>query len=293
MVFWSYLTISHTQIKNKLAEDGYVVLHGFFRADVIDAVRGDLAGWIDRQANQLLADGVIDDLHEAEPFETRWLRLVEEGAPRLKTIREDLHTPALFGLFFCPQLLDIVEGVLGQEIRLYPNYTVRPKLPDDALTQVLWHQDAAYTASGQHGHDANAGDLTEDALRMVNVWSPLVPARPENGCMQFVPGTHKLGLVSHNEREHYLEISDGALKPQLEQAIDVILDPGDVVLFSNLLFHMGQPNHSESIRWSCDWRYQDARQSTMRSETGHIARSQSDRSAEVQSPEAWAKLSFV
>ncbi len=293
LVPWSCITINPTQIKNKLAEDGYVVLHGFFHADVIDAVRGDLAGWIDRQANRLLVDGVIDDLHEAEPFETRWLRLVEGGAPRLKTIREDLHTPALFGLFFSPQLLDIVEGVLGQEIRLYPNYTVRPKLPDDALTQVLWHQDAAYTASGQHGHDANAGDLTEGALRMVNVWSPLVPARPENGCMQFVPGTHKLGLVPHNDREHYLEISDGALKPQLERAIDVILDPGDVVLFSNLLFHMGQPNHSDSIRWSCDWRYQDARQSTMRSETGHIARSPSDRSAEVKSPEAWAKLSFV
>jgi ectoine hydroxylase-related dioxygenase (phytanoyl-CoA dioxygenase family) len=292
-VSWSRITIIRTQIKNTLAENGYVVLHNFFRADVIDAVRGDLAEWIGRQARQLLADGVIDDLHEAELFETRWLRIVEGGGPRLKTIREDLHMSSLFSLFFDPQLLDIVESVLGPEIRLYPNYTVRPKLPNDTLTQVLWHQDAAYTASGQHGHDADAGDLTEDALRMVNVWSPLVPARAENGCMQFVPGTHKLGLVPHDDREHYLEISDDALKPQLERAIDVILDPGDVVFFSNLLFHRGQPNHSDSIRWSCDWRYQDARQSTMRSETGHIARSQSDPSVEVKSPEAWTELSFV
>ena len=131
------MTVAHTHIKHQLAEDGYVVLHDFFRADVIDAVRSDLSGWIDRRANQLLDDGAIDHLHEAELFETRWLRLVESGAPQLKMIREDLHMPALFGLFFCPQLLDIVEDVLGPEIRLYPNYTVRPKLPDDALTQVL------------------------------------------------------------------------------------------------------------------------------------------------------------
>ena len=29
--------------------------------------------------------------------------------------------------------------------------------------------------------------------------------------------------------------------------------PGDVVLFSNLIFHSGSPNHSDAIRWSIDW----------------------------------------
>ena len=34
-----------------------------------------------------------------------------------------------------------------------------------------------------------------------------VPARIENGCMRFIPGTHTLGLVPHEQREHYLEIA--------------------------------------------------------------------------------------
>lgn len=35
---------------------------------------------------------------------------------------------------------------------------------------------------------------------MANVWSPLVPGRPENGCMQFIPVTHKPGIVNHVNR---------------------------------------------------------------------------------------------
>jgi|ETNmetMinimDraft_26_1059896.scaffolds.fasta_scaffold106286_2 hypothetical protein len=31
---------------------------------------------------------------------------------------------------------------------------------------------------------------------MANVWSPRVSARPENGCMQYIPVTHKLGIVN-------------------------------------------------------------------------------------------------
>ena len=208
-------------------------------------------------------------------------------------LRSELHWPGMFALFFDRQLLDIVENLLGAEIRLYPNYTVRPKLPDHSATQVLWHQDAGYTASGKHGDDPNADSMTVDQLRMINVWSPLVPARPENGCMQFIPKSHLLGVVSHATKEYYLEIVEHELQPRLNDAVDIAVDPGDVVMFSNMLFRMGRPNRSHIVRWSCDWRYQDATQSTMRSNRGHIARSRSNPSAAVRDPEHWASLSFV
>lgn len=112
-----------------------------------------------------------------------------------------------------------MEKLLGPEIRLYPNYTVRPKLPEHAGTQVLWHQDAGYTAGNKHGNDPDAGSMTVEQLRMVNAWGP----------------------VSHMTKEYYLEIVEQELKPRLNDAVDIAVDPGDVVLFSNLLFHMGQP----------------------------------------------------
>ncbi|MSU70448.1 MAG: hypothetical protein EXS39_06690 [Opitutaceae bacterium] len=284
---------STSQLLEQLDEQGYVILQGILQPAVVAGVRNDMEEWVNRQAHQLRAQGVIDQLFKDEPFETRLIRLYANCPDRLpKTIRQELHLRGFFPLFFHRHLLDLAEARLGSEIRLYPNYSVRPKLPDHPATQVLWHQDAGYTASGQHGHDPRAGDTTADKLRMVNMWTPLVPARPENGCMQFIPRTHKLGLVPHLSKEHYLEIIDQEIQPRLKDAIDVILDPGDVVLFSNLLFHMGLPNRSKTVRWSCDWRYQDARQSTMRTEQGHIARSHAHPATEVKSAEQWTTLSF-
>ena len=276
-------------------QQGYAVLKGLLSPAVIDAVRVDLERWVEAQAQALLAQGVLADLLVDESFERRLARLFAghmEHAP--KGLRSELHWEGMYLLFFYPAVLDVVERLLGvAEIRLYPNYTVRPKFPDDPATEVLWHQDAGYTASGQHGRDERAGkEQHVEALRMVNVWAPLVPARRDNGCMQFVPGTHRAGLATHERREHYLEISAAEIGAHESDAIDIVCDPGDVVIFSNMLYHRGLPNATDEIRWSCDWRYQDAGQSTMRSERGHIARSRRAPETAVSSSAQWASLSF-
>jgi ectoine hydroxylase-related dioxygenase (phytanoyl-CoA dioxygenase family) len=129
---------------------------------------------------------------------------------------------------------------------------------------------------------------------MVNVWMPLVPATRQNGCMKFIPGTHRVGVVPHVVgAHHYLEITEEHLAPRIPHAVDIELDPGDLVLFSNLLFHMGQPNRSRSIRWSLDWRYQDARQDTLRPERGHLARSRAHPESTVATARQWASLEFA
>jgi len=110
--------------------------------------------------------------------------------------------------------------------------------------------------------------------------------------MQFIAGTHKVGVVPHESREHYLEIAEQELTPRLKDVLDVSTDPGDAVLFSNLLFHQGLPNTSGKIRWSFGFRYQDARQPTLRPERGHLARSQANPDGVVRTAEQWATASF-
>lgn len=262
-------------------DQGYVILPSLIEPAVRAAVQSDLEAIVDFLAEHLMSNGHISDPLKGAPFETRLYRLFRDHldlAP--KNLRYYLNRPGLFGLFFHPKLLDTVEAILGPEVRLYPNYSARPKLPDWAGTQVLWHQDAGYTSD----------DGAVAGLRMVNVWSPLVKATTENGCMQFIPGTHKLGAVPHDQREHYLQIADEFLTPRLPQAVNIELEPGDVVLFNNLLFHCGLPNRSQAIRWSLDWRYQDATQPTMRPEEGHLARSRAQPEAVVAGPDAWARL---
>jgi phytanoyl-CoA hydroxylase len=262
--------------------EGYAVLRGFLDTATIQAAREALATLVDRHAERLFAEGKIGHLFAEEPFETRLYRLYThhlEDTPR--NFRRELHLAELFGIFFHPGLLDRVETILGPEIRLYPNYTARPKLPEWKGTEVLWHQDGGYTGEGA------------ETLRMVNAWTPLVPATVENGCMEFIPGTHRLGVVAHEVKQYYLEITQEHLAPWMNQAVAIEAEPGDVVLFHNLLFHRGLPNHAHSIRWSLDWRYQDATQPTQRSERGHVARSRQDPAAAVQSAGEWARLSFI
>ena len=274
---------------------GYIILRRVLQAHVVADVVAELEKWVDARAREWRDSGQIADPSADEPFERRLVCLHEQLASgsAAKTLRRELHWPGMFGLFFQAQLLDLIESILGPEIRLYPNYSIRPKLPRHAPTKVLWHQDAGYTSSGLHGGDAKAGDLRVDQLRMVNAWSPLVPARIANGCMKFVPGSHKLGVVPHESREFYLEIVPQVLEPHLKDAVDIECDPGDVVLFSNLLFHMGQDNAADTVRWSADWRYQDATQSTLRAHRGHLARSAAHADKVVRSAEHWTQLSFI
>ena len=110
--------------------------------------------------------------------------------------------------------------------------------------------------------------------------------------MQFVPGTHKLGIVPHVRCQYYLEIVDKEFTRFFDKAVSIELDPGDIVLFSNLLFHQGLPNRSKMIRWSLDWRYQDATQPTLRREKGHVARSRKCPASAVKNVEEWVSLVF-
>jgi len=266
----------------QFANDGYLILRGFLSPTVLAEAQAAITELVDQHANRLVAAGQRTDRLAATPFPLRLLKLYEDNLDAAPVIfRPQLHLPGLFPLFFHNRLLNLVESVLGGEIRLYPNYSVRPKYPDLAATEVLWHQDGGYTE----------GNVAE--LRMVNVWTPFVPARVANGCMQFIPGTHKLGPVPHERRQYYLEIAASVLDAHRERAVNIELDPGDLVLFHNLLFHRGLPKHSREIRWSADWRYQDATQSTLRKENGHLARSRQHPEAAVQSAAVWASLSFT
>jgi ectoine hydroxylase-related dioxygenase (phytanoyl-CoA dioxygenase family) len=270
-----------TSLREQFADRGYVILRNFIARSVIEGVREDCAVLVDRLAQRLKSQGKIAELFASEPFETRLMKLLascEDQTPR--TLRRELHLPHMFELFGHTPLLDVVEQLLGPEIRLYPNYSVRPKLPENPHTEVPWHQDAGYT-EGETGE-----------LRMVNVWTPLVPPNVENGCMQFVPATHKLGPVPHHKGPIYLIIDDEWLKPRLKDAVNIEMEIGDIVLFSNLLFHVGLPNRSKHIRWSADWRYQDATQPTLRAHKGHLVRSRQHPAEVVKDAADWTSRKF-
>ncbi|HYE06317.1 MAG TPA: phytanoyl-CoA dioxygenase family protein [Planctomycetota bacterium] len=272
-----------------LDEHGFAILRGVLAPEVIAGARDALDRLSSARIARSLADGLIADARADLPFERRLIAIAAQHRDTVPGFfREDLHVPEFFALLAAPALLALGERLLGPEIRIYPNYMARPKLPDDQRMLISWHQDAAYTA----GFGVQ-GAVPADALRTLNVWAPLVPARRANGCMQAIPGSHRLGLVPHAPfQEIHLAIADHALAPHLDRAVDLACDPGDAIVFHNLLFHRGLPNTSDTIRWSVDWRLQDATQPTLRPQRGHLLRSR-DPAAAVTTAAGWAAATFA
>ena len=82
-----------------------------------------------------------------------------------------------------PEVLDAVEDLIGPDIRLF-HLTVWPKDAGSGA-YVSWHQDATYFALEPACH--------------VTAWVALTDAPVEAGCMEVVPGSHKLGQLPHAE----------------------------------------------------------------------------------------------
>ena len=278
-------------IIQKYDTDGYVVLRRFFPPSLVSGMKQAASRIVDTLAQRRLQTERTSEAFEDEPLETRFIKLYEEDQDNAPTeFTNELHTDEFFYLLFYPPLLNLAETVLGHEIRIAPGYFLRPKaFPDDRFRS-MWHQDAAYLYLGNQGF--NRTDF--DRIRTMNVWTPIVPVNRKNGCMQFIPGTHRHGMADHIPQppQNYLEIDHEVLDPALQSGpvVDVLLDPGDAVLFNTLLFHQGQDNRSDKVRWSMDFRYQDARQPTLIDLKGHLVRSRNHPGRTVRSKGQWRNL---
>ena len=101
-----------------------------------------------------------------------------------------------------------------------------------------WHQDQAY----------HAPDATYNG---VNFWMPLDNATVESGCLQFVPGSHKLDVlphhtINHDPRIHGLEVDNP--EQYASQAVPCPVPAGGVSLHACYMLHYAEPNRTDTPR---------------------------------------------
>jgi phytanoyl-CoA hydroxylase len=105
-----------------------------------------------------------------------------------------------------------------------------------------WHQDAAYFRSS-------------DPNLIVGVWIALDPATRENGCMEFIRGSHLRGPAPHIPAA---DINVCTIRPdhlQLQDRLAVPMDPGDALIFHSLVHHYTAPNRSDMRRRALQFHY--------------------------------------
>ncbi|XVJ64969.1 MAG: phytanoyl-CoA dioxygenase family protein [Lacibacter sp.] len=105
-----------------------------------------------------------------------------------------------------------------------------------------WHQDYGYWYKNEF--------LFPE--QMMSVMIAITDANKENGCLQVIEGTHKMGRVEHGfageqvgASQHYVDL---ALKTM--PLVYVELKAGDALFFHSNILHRSEANTSEHSRWS-------------------------------------------
>ena len=105
-----------------------------------------------------------------------------------------------------------------------------------------WHQDYGYWYKNEF--------LYPD--QMMSVMVGITRANKENGCLQVIKGSHKMGRIEHGfageqvgASQHYVDL---ILKTN--ELMYVELEPGDALFFHSNLLHRSEANLSETARWS-------------------------------------------
>ena len=143
-----------------------------------------------------------------------------------------------------PGLADAAQSLLGPDLMAW-GVSFFIKEPGDGRI-VTWHQDLTYWGFGE----------TSD---QVTAWIALTPSTVENGCMRFVPGSHRRHFVPHrkcpSEKNMLSQGQEIAVEVDDEEATDIVLAPGQLSLHHGMLFHSSGPNASSNRRIGVAIRY--------------------------------------
>ncbi len=105
-----------------------------------------------------------------------------------------------------------------------------------------WHQDYGYWYKNQF--------MFPDQL--LSMMIALTKANKENGCLQVIKGSHKLGRVNHGFSGEQvgadIVMVENALKTM--QLVYCEIEPGDALFFHSNLLHRSEANLSADPRWS-------------------------------------------
>ena len=146
----------------------------------------------------------------------------------------------IYGMFArCRKMVDRVEEILREEVYHYHSKMI---LKDAKVGGAwAWHQDYGY--------------WYQNGLLSPNLCSVMIAvdqATIENGCMQVIKGSHKLGRINHILSGDQA----GADMERVEEAkkrldlVHVTMEPGDALFFHSNTLHASDANESDHPRWA-------------------------------------------
>ncbi|MDE0087128.1 MAG: phytanoyl-CoA dioxygenase family protein [Candidatus Poribacteria bacterium] len=210
-------------------ENGYFVRYDVFTKKENDVLRQ-------------IADDIVDGKRLFPTENINQNALVRDGkveASGINAIHKIHHVSCYIPEFLArvrdARLTDPIVDLLGLNLLGLNNLYIW-KAPKIGLG-FPWHQDKWY-----FNHQYKT-EMT------VGTWTAIDAADKDNGCLYVIPGSHKYGILTHEDLEgsqqNEFKIARDAKD---EDGVAVEVPPGAVVWFNNQLLHKSTDNHSLRFR---------------------------------------------
>lgn len=147
------------------------------------------------------------------------------------------YAPELWDTLARANALHVCRQLLGDDIEAQGSHAIFKPAQHGATTP--WHQDEAYWNP-------------DFEYRAMSVWLPLQDVDESNGCMQFIPGSHRMEVVPHQHinndpRIHGLELAPESNADTSHPAI-CPLPAGGATFHPSRTLHFTAANHSNRPR---------------------------------------------
>jgi len=207
-------------------ENGFLSLPRLLSPDEVEWMRGVYDRLFDARAGREAGDQF--DLGGAD----------EDGkaAALPQILGPDRYAPELKTARFRDAALHIARQLLGPDAAPTGDHAILKPAGSGAPTP--WHQDEAYWNPGLD-------------YQSVSFWIPLQEATIENGCLYFLPGSHRWEILPHQSiggdaRVHGLELIENGI--DLSGALACPLAAGGATIHLNRTLHYAGPNKTNAPR---------------------------------------------
>jgi hypothetical protein len=216
--------------------EGYAVVRGFFSSDEVAEIAGAL--------DQLYAEGVAHG--RSFRHGNLFYNVVSgaDGEPLVRLVQwPSYHQPVLNRVRLDSRFAELLEPLIGRDLKQIINQ-VHWKAPG-SLGDFAWHQDSRSRRP--------ASAYRNLASAYVQTGLAIDPHAPEAGGMRFIPRSHLRGDLHMDCSKHSLgaAMTDAALEAvglSADDAVDLVLEPGDLALWSPYLVHGSGTNRSNHKR---------------------------------------------
>lgn len=226
---------------------GYVILRNFFDPAVLETIYRETRELFGHQIRRVLGREVdVDNESEFERAMYEFFRADFDAF--VSTGKFVQHATSLWQLGIDEKLTDVLRE-LGLE---HPVTATRPAM---MFNSRHLSKDGGYWKLDAH-QDWRGG---QGSLDSVVIWFPFTPCDASLGCLQMVPGSHKNGLLASEDVGYIGKLLN---EPGDAEYYQSELNVGDIIIFSQFTIHRSGLNSTENIRWTGQFRFNNALEPT-------------------------------